>query len=160
MSTAEAMANLSELSSLSRTLNEKSNRLNELLRDIEKKFVEMNLGVEAWVTIKDQPYIEENDDSPSNWSVETQIGFADWNGIHKLLVRRVHFQEISDNYGNAEWKERSQDGCQPLLQASRAIRLEAMARLDNLLDALVEGTKRVLAGYDKGEQTYKNLTSE
>lgn len=159
---AEAMANLSELSSLSKTLNEESNRVNALLLDIEKKLIEMNLGVEAWATIKEQPYTEGEPgcDDYTHWSADTQIGFSDWHGEWKLTVRTVHFEEIQDNYGSKEWRERNEGRRQPLLQASRDIRLKAMASLEALFDELVAEAKRVLSGIEKGKQAYKKLASE
>jgi hypothetical protein len=159
MSKAEAMANLSELSTLSKTLNEESNRVNELLSDVEKRLLEMNLGVEAWVVIKEEPYTEGQNEDTSNWIVETQIGLGNWHGQPKLMVRRVHSQQTSE-YGESSYEERTQDSYQPLLQASRAIRLKAMACLEELLDAILEEAKRVLAGIAKGKQAYKKLASE
>ncbi len=162
MSTAASddRSNLSELSSFSKTLNQESNRVNELLLDVEKKLEEMNLGVEAWVTIKEDRYTKEGDDGDSKWSADTQIGLSDWNGLPKLLVRTVHQEEIEDNYGEKQWEEGSRDNPLPLLQASRAVRLKAMASLGTLLDALLAEAKRVLAGIDKGKQAYKELVSE
>lgn len=159
MSKAEAMANLSELSTLSKTLNEESNRVNELLSDVEKRLLEMNLGVEAWVVIKEERYTEGQDEDTSNWIAETQIGLANWHGQPKLMVRRVHSQQTSE-YGESSYEERTQDSYQPLLQASRAIRLKAMASLEELLDAILEEAKQVLAGINKGKQAYKKLASE
>jgi hypothetical protein len=159
---AEAMANLSELSSLSKALNEESNQVNALLLDIEKKLIEMNLGVEAWATIMQEPYTEGEPgcNDYSYWSADTQVGFSKWHDEWKLMVRTVHFEETQENWGIKEWKKRTEDRRQPLLQASRDIRLKAMASLEALFDELVGEAKRVLSGIGKGKQAYKKLASE
>lgn len=162
MSTAEAaMANLSELSQLSKTLNEQSNQVNELLQNVERKLVEMNLGVEGWVVIGSDRYTETDlHENSIYWCAESQIGFSQWHDQWKLMFKRVHFERSFDIHGREDWVQRSEDSLRPLLQASRALRLEAMGHLEELFDALADEAKRVLQGIEKGQKSYRKLTAE
>ena len=159
MHTAEAMTNLPEFSRLSKTLNEESHGVNQLLQDVERKLVAMNLGVEAWTTIEERRYMEGCDEPSSRWSADLQMGFGEWNGEGKLLLKTVHYEEtVDDDNGLPYWELSSEEDARPLLQASRPIRLRAMGKLEQLFHALSVEAKKVLAGSEEGKKAYKDLS--
>lgn len=48
LSTA-CMANLRDLTSISKIINEKSDEINRILADVENELVQLRIGVEAWL---------------------------------------------------------------------------------------------------------------
>ncbi len=163
MLTAEAMANLSDLSKLSKALNDESNKVNEILLDFEKKLVAMNLGVEAWVTLKEESYseeIQEGDDRQVKCLKVTQLGFGEWSGEYQLLIKFIDFMETVTPYGNPDWDTRQEYGKRPIRGASREIRVMALENLENLLDALMAEANRVLSAIKKGRKIVDNLETK
>ena len=76
------MAPLPELSAISNTLNDESNRVNALLNEFERKLCALNLGVEAWVTdqtLKDRRVVETYEkygEGELYRSYDQQLGFG------------------------------------------------------------------------------------
>ncbi len=163
MLTAEAMSSLSDLSKLSKALNDESNKVNEILLDFEKKLVAMNLGVGAWVTLKEESYtepVQEGDDREVRRLKVTELGFGEWAGGYQLLVRFIDYTESVTSYGNPDWDKGDVYGTRPILGASREIRVIALENLENLLDALMAEANRVLKAIEKGRKIVDNLKTK
>ena len=155
MLTAEAMSNLSDLSKLSKVLNEESNKVNEILLDFEKTLVAKNLGVEAWVELSSEPYVE-GDEGEIQCSSDIALGFDE----SHLLIKTIDYVEEVGNYGQYHWKKRQEYGIKPLLKASREIRVKALEKLKELLDALMAEGNNVLKAIEKGRKTVDNLKAD
>lgn len=159
MLTAEAMSNLSDLSKLSKTLNEESNKVNEILLEFEQKLVAMNIGVEAWVELTSEPYVE-GDEGSIQCSSDIVLGFGQRADDHQLLIKTIDYVEEVGNYGQYHWKKRQEYGIKPLLKASREIRVKALEKLKELLDALMAEGNNVLKAIEKGRKTVDNLKAD
>lgn len=163
MGTAEAaMANLNDLAKVSKELNAKSNEVNKILQDLEKKLVAMNLGIEVW--IPDSPLSsekkteeEENQDGDvigsHRVSVDEVLGFDGRRLVHKT----VYYREDPAINWQKTWQVEQELSSQPLLQASRDLRIEAMNHIEPLINALIEKGKRMIKGIEQGRNIVNNL---
>lgn len=160
---AEAMSSLSDLSKLSKSLNDESNKVNEVLLDFEEKLVAMNLGVEAWVTLTEEPYTEElqeGDDRQVKCLKETELGFGEYCGSYQLLIRYLDYVEDVTQYGNPRWEKREEYGKSPIRAVSRQVRVSALENLEKLLDALMVEANRVLKAIERGRKVVDNLKTK
>src|SRR5712692_6624421 len=98
------MAPLPELSAISKTLNDESNRVNALLLEFERKLCALNLGLEAWVTdqaLTDRRLIETYEKYTGDQegelyrSYDQQLGFGQIGDRWALVVRTVTFERPS-----------------------------------------------------------------
>ena len=165
MSTAEAaMANLADLTKLSIAINQKSNEVNQILQDLEKKLLTMNLGVEAWVpnfplASVQETVTEENsygDEYERLYSREEVLGFGLHGARYMLLVKEMHYS-AQPAMGNEDWRLDREGRPRPLLQASRELRIAALERIERLIDALLAEAQKIISAIEKGRQTVDKL---
>lgn len=162
MSTAEAMTNLTDLATVSKELNAKSNQANQILMDLEKKLVAMNLGVEAWLSkdpLQSEPSVEDWEDGNGEWKeskfrTDEVLGFGRLGDRFCLLVKKVTYEE---DFLHGGWKVKEEKEPSHLLQASRQLRIEALSKIEPLLDRLVKEAKRIVGLIDQGRKTVDNL---
>jgi hypothetical protein len=126
---------LAELSHLARTLNEQTDAYTESLTKLEKKLREMNLGVEAWVPLKDTRMSGTPD---RDTSIRTILGYAKtsdgWGFATQDLRLESGFFEGDES---CPWtNEYEIDQPKLLLKGSRELRILAARRIGDLLNAL------------------------
>jgi len=156
------MAPLPELSAISKTLNDESNRVNALLNEFERKLCALNLGVEAWVTdqaLTDRRVIEtfekySGEEGELYRSYDRQLGFGQIDDRWALVVRTVTFERPSMG---SDWVMLSEGRPTALLQAARPIRVAALKTLDALVETLTEEAKQVVQSIKAAEQTIEKL---
>lgn len=156
------MANLADLAKVSKELNAKSNEVNQILQDLEKKLVAMNLGIEVW--IPDSPLSsEEKTVEERNRDLEViesyRVSHDEVLGFdgRRLMVKTVHYREDPEIDWEKRWRVEQEGGIQPLLQAPRNLRIEAMNHIEPLINALIEKGKRVIKGIEEGRDTVNKL---
>jgi hypothetical protein len=125
---------LQQLQPIAEALNAESNDINNTIAALNAKLSALNIGIEVWLgPWKDNPI---------------QIGFGKYQeSSWQLLTREcgeVRYER--DNWGNESWvavPERLGID-QPLLQASRIIRIEALRLLPEIIDDLKVKAERSL----------------
>jgi hypothetical protein len=157
MATANSLA---ELSLLARNLNEQTDAYTESLTKLEKNLRQMNLGVEAWVTLKETRM----SGTPNrDTATRTILGYAKtpdgWGFAVQDLRVENGFWEGDEScpwtnvYENEEPKL--------LLKASRELRILAAGRIGDLLEALKSGTKEAIMSIYKARLvTEQGLSNE
>lgn len=155
------MAPLPELSAISKTLNDESNRVNALLNEFERKLCALNLGVEAWITdqaLTDRRTVETYEQGGELGemyrSYDQQLGFGQIDDRWALVVRTVTFERPSVA---SDWVVLNEGRPTALLQASRPIRIAALKLLGALVEALTEEASQVVQSIKTAEQTIENL---
>lgn len=159
MSTAKAeMSKLADLAKVSKELNAKSDEVNQILQDLEKKLVAFNFGVESWVSDSLVEQHGRNEDG-TRWSRETELGFGRYGDRPQLLVREVSYigEEDQPGSGYVIWDVTQESQPRPLLQAPRDLRIRALNRIENLIDTLIGQSKRIMSTIDEGRKTVDNL---
>jgi hypothetical protein len=162
MAEAENPARLASLAKTAVALNRVSNSLNTKLDTVEKRLIELNIGLEVWVarrlsSITVNPCLD-----PHHGKIECyldrQLGFAKLNGKWCLAVRGV---EIRTGYfeGDINCPSTSEHVVEqpiPLAQASRQERIEALSLLEDLYEALEEEAKRAIQIIEEAEKLVGN----
>ena len=150
MAKAEAaMANLADLSKLSKKLNAQSDEVNKILQDLEKKLVAMNLGISAWmpqsITLDSSQEIEGKLRFSLNHSRLRTI----WQS-HMLLVKKLRYCERRDE--NGEWDcEVEQNPCS-IASGVTKIRIAALGQI-KLIGVLEYESVRVIEAIEEGRKT-------
>ena len=134
---------MSQLKSIADTLNRAANEAGNLIRGVESELADSQVGVEFWSDC----VLYEGDLSEADDTLErpryrdfTVMGYAkvdgEWCLAAKKKVRESGFHEGHENqrYSSVSVKN-VPDAVQPLRNASRDIRLNAAAQMDNFLDA-------------------------
>jgi hypothetical protein len=158
-----AMANLNDLAKVSKEINKRSDEVNQILKDLEKKLVAMNLGVEAWLLnqpLKSQltvrPYEDRNgEEQDERFCIEEVLGFGCWGDRYALLVKQMTYEE--DFQTRKLTKLKDEEDPRLLLQSSRDLRIEALNHIEALLDELVREARRIVQAIEKGRKTVDNL---
>jgi hypothetical protein len=142
--------NLSELSGLAQKLNSKSDDLNKSIQALNQQLAALNLGLEVWLSnfpLDDSGFYLEfpdwNYDRGERHRKTTVLGYCKVIGEWQLAVR-----EEECNYADEEPVLESSD-TQPLLQASREIRLRAASRFDILISRLKQKAVEMLGNVEK-----------
>ena len=154
------MANLSDLTKLSKQLNEESNQVNQVLQNFEQKLNDMNLGVEAWLNpgahnlpaLRSRPY-EDNGQFLEEIEV---LGFGRFGQRYALLFKTQCWKRRGDGQ-DPEWDLVSEGPARPLLQASRELRIRALDQLETLLGEIKIQGEKILEQIDKGRKIVDNL---
>lgn len=151
------MPTFDDLTTVSKTLNEQSNEINQILSDFEKKLAGMNLGVEAWVGAWNTPglfldhieYTENGGSREGAWV----LGYAeDGRGQYRLMTKRL------TGYFDAQEVWHSEEGeIRSILAASRKHRVKALELMESLLTALEQEAQRIVDAIKKGKKTVEKL---
>jgi hypothetical protein len=121
---------LSELAPIAKTLNQESDDINKTIVSLNEEIASLNLGIEVWFGADEDP--------------EYQIGFAQVS------------EGSTEKWQLAFRSTRSNEDRQPLLKASRNLRIEGLRKTGMILFSLrQEAMAKILA-----IQEAKNLISE
>ena len=155
------MANLSELSPVAKTLNQKSNQVNAVISKINAKLSTLNLGIEVWLELNDTGLsltCADQNSPATKYRRRDLLGYAqcgkDW--TWQLAVR----QEKT----TYEYQEKGQEEavCElgyttPLLSASRELRIEAIQNIDALLTMLKQHADHIIKSINEAEAAADRL---
>lgn len=162
LSTA-CMANLRDLTSISKIINEKSDEINRILADVENELVQLRIGVEAWLesepltTRRYQEFPNDRSDEKSDYLNETHLGYARHASGFALLVKEVRHVKTVDRFGNDTWEVEDEESPQPLRQASRTLRVNALDKLEALFDVIKKEAERTIQSIEKGKKAVEGL---
>ena len=123
--TADTNASLRKLHSLSKNINEASDKLTAQLSAIETELNNLKLGVAAWVDIRNQ-------DSEDGFVHVDTLGYSKLNGKWGLLLGGYIDGAGPDEYNETIF----------LREATRDMRILAASFIDDLLSKLVERTEQ------------------
>ncbi len=155
---------IKELSSLSKKLNEESNKLNSIISSINESLVKLNLGLEVWLTTPvvsdDWNDYDEASDQVAPWCEATLLGCTRVEDQWQLAVQEATLVKLHDQYGNEYNEPRNSRTPIPLLKASREVRLNAMSLLPMLLDELKRRGEELLQEIAKAEQAAEKLNGD
>jgi hypothetical protein len=162
-------ATLSELSKLSKQLNEDSKRVNDLITQANNALESMNLGVETWLKqmlwrgeyfapVPDWAPVQgsyaDNLGSDEDTGTATarnfkavQLGYAKTENGYQVAVRSVTIEE----YGESAERIVNPGDPQPLIKASRNLRIDALALLPQLTDAIKDRVQGLLSNIEKAK---------
>ncbi len=153
------------LSRLSKQLNEKSNNLNSIITTVNKKLAKLNLGVESWLEnppIKADDYRDIWDDDGEHRidrsRYATLLGYCKLGDEWELSVKEATLQTEISNYDGREYEEIvNPRKPEPLLQASRDIRIKAMRLLPTLLNQIEREAKYLLDSIKEADKAASKL---
>jgi len=147
------IADISELTPIARQLNEKSDKMNNLLATINRQLAKLNLGIEIWLDtlLSAGEWIE---DAANNIKCREAgyLGYSRVNGKWQLAVRVVP-EEMKVNTHQEHIEEAGRPYWSSLLKCSRGVRLAALEQLPKLLDLLNAESDRLVKLIDATEKT-------
>lgn len=151
---------LGDLQSLSKTLNDKSEKLNTALKDLEAQLSAVRLGKDVWLA-SDPLNSKQLPDAEG--AVKTFLGLARIDDSVRLAVREITylrkkpkldaFQKFTTpvlrftKNGTNWWGVAGPP--RPLLGASRELRLQALEWKQALIDAVAKEAEKVIAGFNR-----------
>jgi hypothetical protein len=136
---------IDELSNLASKLNQQSDRLNSIISITNAKLEKLNIGLEVWVRG------EAKGRKIDRHAKITMLGYAKVEDKWQLAFKQATFQTIID--GDQEFDEiLSATDSRSLLKASRAIRIESMPLIPDLLTALESEVESALDDIDQAEK--------
>ena len=157
-----AMPDLKDLEQLSHKINPATDELNAALEAIQERLNGFALGVEAWLsntTLDDVAYTAVFQSEGRRHAEAHELGYGRFGDFWGLVVRHVRWTEVPDN--NGEW-EGSGDGLvelnrQALLRSARSLRVQAVAQMPALIDALHAEATRVLDAVEQAKKIAESL---
>ena len=98
-------------------------------------------------------------DSRSNPSGSHRVSEDEVLGFdgRRLMVKTVYYREDPEITWQKVWRVEREGSIQPLLQASRDLRIEAMNHIEPLINALIEKGKQMTKGLEKRRNTVNNI---
>lgn len=156
------MVNLSELSPVAQTLNQKSNQINAVISKINAKLLSLNLGIEVWLELNDTglSFDSGDDCSPATkYRRRDLLGYAqcgkDW--TWQLAVKHEKTTYVYDPEERQEEPMCEPGPTTPLLSASRGLRIEAIQNIDALLTMLKQHGNHIIKSINEAEAAADRL---
>jgi hypothetical protein len=149
---------INELSGLATKLNQKSDALNQTIATLNKKLLNLNLGIEVWVgefEESDPFFREEDEDQRCPLRTETWLGYAKVSDVWQLASKNVTVGPNDDGEQFAQVVEGSQP--RALLLAPRSVRANAMRFVPSLLNVIKTKAESVLKGIEAAEKAAAKL---
>lgn len=119
---------LPELASIAETLNQESNEINSTIASLNKELAALNLGIEVWCGPWDEDPIQigfakVEDGKTSSWELATRTCVP--------IIKKSDF-------GYEEWEAKpgSAGEAQPLIRASRNVRIDGLQVVSQIISAL------------------------
>jgi hypothetical protein len=147
------LTDLSDLSPLAVTLNQKSDQINEVIAKFNAKLLSLNLGIELWVCTKDSgARIEDN----SICQCRDFLGYA-------LCGKERRWQLATRQESMTRANEHAEPVCEeiecatPLLSAARERRILALQNIDALLIQMKKEAERLIRSIDNAALAAEKL---
>ncbi len=160
------VADLQELSSLSKKLNAQSDKINSSIITINKKLANQNIGLRVWLDGWAQNTVSKSDWEPvnanqiGNYPRERTVIYLGYDYIAdewQLAVKQAIETESYEPEVGETVLELSSAEYQPLLKSSRATRISALAKVPRLLDAIQQRVLQVLQDIEAAEKAAEAL---
>jgi hypothetical protein len=147
MSDSDLTSQFAALSDVAARLNAKSDTVNQLIEQFQDKLRALNVGLEAWVLLKSEPgsvvvpvpgpRLTTRQPAPATpVTMEIAVGHARGDEGWGLFVRRIAYKPQHGIFPPATGEVVSVAKWIKLVDASRAIRVEALGAFPKLLEAL------------------------
>lgn len=135
MSDSDTYAILPSLRSHADRLNSLSDKANSVLADIEKRLVELNIGLEVWGPVLDREPTDVPLKPDEHMAEVVQLlGFAKIEGRWRLAVKSVQYVHgLFQGDDNAPYANPSAGSWKPLLDCPRDLRIAALRTLPEFL---------------------------
>ena len=146
MSESDLASEFAALSDVAARLNAKSDTVTQLIEQFQDKLRALNVGLEAWVLLKSEPgsvvvpgprLTTPRQPAPATpVTMEVSVGHARGDEGWGLFVRRIAYKPQPSVFPRATGEVVSVAKWIKLVDASRAIRVEALGAFPKLLEAL------------------------
>jgi len=149
MSDSDLSSQFAALADVAKRLNAQSDTVNQLIEQFQDKLRELNIGLEAWVLLKTEPgsavvpeprprlTAPRQRARTTPVTIEVSVGHARGDDGWGLFVRRIAYRpRPSGVFPPANAEIASVSKWIKLVDASRAIRVEALGAFPKLLEAL------------------------
>lgn len=158
---------LDHLSSLSRKLNERSDKTNAIIKTINQKLAGLNFGLEVWLDGGRLSRINQNYELDSNNYCKlhqgqidplprqkqvTYLGYCNVEDTWQLAVKTGTLVEDWDREDQQTFTELTDTKYRPLLKASRQIRIAALPFLPDLLETIKIRAESTLQDLERAEK--------
>lgn len=157
---------ISELSDLSRKLNQKSDQTNSIVTNINKKLAALNLGVEVWLDQYERDELKADNyrkvyagqlDPLSREKEVIYLGYSNVEDQWQLAVKEGTLVESFDQDNHENTLELIDVGRRPLLKASRRVRVKALPLVPRLLDLIKLEASKMLEQIEAAEKAAEKL---
>lgn len=157
---------LSELSDLSKKLNENSDKANAIILTLNKTLAAMKFGLEVWL---ENPALEYGDfqnvisgqiDKLPRQRLVTYLGYCNVVDGWQLATKRGWLVEDWDKDAGETFTEFTDVEYQPLLRMARHIRVKALSLVPRLLDELKREGESLLESIAEAETVANALTND
>jgi hypothetical protein len=151
---------LSELAATAKVLNQKSDSLNDLIKALDEKLRQINLGLEVWVSadaIATEPTLKEDRDGEwyQNGEKRRELGFVKVDDTWCLAVREATYEYGTDNWGGRLTEFKAERDIVRLLECSREFRIAALKRFPELVDLMHTQAKEAIEVIEAAQKYVK-----
>ena len=155
---------INELSNLARQLNQKSDKLNSIITEVNQKLLALNIGIEVWLkneplTMADHSTFNAEGEPCLPWSEATILGYAEVDDEWQLAVKHCLLadKEVNPRFTRTIVTVTNSTDPTPLSHASRTLRTKAMCRIPTLLDHLKAAAQRTVQSIEEAEKATEKL---
>jgi hypothetical protein len=151
------MAKISDLAPIAEQVNKKSNEINNTISTINAKLAKLNFGIEVWLDETWNALSSSTRDYKGfpRTTEASYLGYCLLDDKWQLAIKNVE-EETTVEDGEECTKEVNPDYVS-LHQASRGLRLAALQKLPELLDALKGKASGVLKSIEEAEKLAESL---
>ena len=153
---APLLDSIRSLSEAATDLNEKTDELNDVFLEVEKRLADARVGVSIWLADGEQLLDQSSrrDGRYTGWA----LGYAKIGSEWRLAAKRVAGQEVTSSINRFEEPDVFEDLEDPvaLVKAPRSVRVEAAAVLEQLVDQLTERVKLFAANIERAKELVRN----
>jgi hypothetical protein len=151
---------ISELSELSRKLNQKSDKINSIIATINKKLAAQNFGLEVWLEhwpIESGNFEKLSDEMLPREKSVTYLGYCNVEDEWQLATKSGTLVEDVNRDVGEIFTELTEVSYNALLKEARSIRVKALPLVPRLLDHLKVEAESLLKFIDQAEQAAEKL---
>lgn len=148
--TADIFKRLEGLESTAKALNEESDGINDLIKEIAARLEKLNLGVTAEVQISSRESLKTWDGAEEPIRVECSC----WLIYSKGFKWQERTYECQDHQYD-EWLLMEMSGARNLLDAPRQVRIDALDAMEGLIDELEKAAKANIEKIRKAKDALK-----
>jgi 5-methylcytosine-specific restriction protein A len=144
----------STLAALSEQLNSKTDNLNVVITAFNENLARLNLGIEVWIDADplERKNVRQENRGHLCWVADlTMLGYCRADDSWQLAVKNATRIEYTENGGIREELIEARIP-QPLLRASRDIRLAAVEKLPRVMMELESRARMLLASINQAEE--------
>lgn len=161
------VVNLKELTPVTETLNAKSDKVNQIIADLNAKLAKLNIGLEASTSNIQEggwqiEYSDDDGDPLRRTRDVFELGYAK---VNEQWVLAIAQYEETQQYaawsvsGRPSYEEIERSGATwtPLLQASRSLRIAALSQVEELITEIHRLAQSEIETIDKARELADRL---